>query len=159
MTTTAPSTQPITVADDDYTYAMQVDVAMPEILAAVTDPTVISQWWTAATRSERRGDDVRLFMGGSHLVDFTLVQGPDTGDVAWDVTDCVEPDWIGTTPTFSVRPAGDGTFAVEFRHVGLRPALPCFDQCRAGWNHFMPSLHQFLETGEGRPNEPRDPSA
>jgi len=48
---------------------------------------------------------------------------------------------------------------IAFRHVGLRPALECFDQCRAGWNHFMPSLVQFLETGVGRPNEPRDASA
>jgi len=68
-------------------------------------------------------------------------------------------DWIGTKPSFSVREDGDGTCAVEFRHIGLRPALECFDQCRAGWGHFMPSLQQFLETGEGRPNQPRDASA
>ena len=58
-----------------------------------------------------------------------------------------------------MRQNDDGTYAVEFRHIGLRPALECFDQCRAGWGHFMPSLHQFLETGDGRPNEPRDRSA
>jgi hypothetical protein len=68
-------------------------------------------------------------------------------------------DWVGTKPTFSVRQNETGTRAVEFRHIGLRPALECFDQCRAGWGHFMPSLQQFLETGKGRPNEPRDPSA
>jgi hypothetical protein len=58
-----------------------------------------------------------------------------------------------------VRPTDDGGAALQFRHIGLRPALECFDQCRAGWGHFMPSLAQFLDTGEGRPNQPRDVSA
>jgi len=158
MTTSAPST-PITATSDDYTYGMQVDVPLPQILEAVTDDDAICGWWTAAIRSERHGDDVRLFMGGGHLVDFTIEHAAGTGDVAWVITDCIEPDWVGTTPTFSVRPNDDGTHTVEFCHVGLRPALMCFDTCRAGWNHFMPSLHQFLETGEGRPNEPREPAA
>jgi hypothetical protein len=71
----------------------------------------------------------------------------------------VQEQWPGHNASFSATPTPLGNSAVEFRHVGLRPALECFDQCRAGWNHFMPSLHQFLETGEGRPNQPRDPSA
>ncbi len=159
MTTPLPSTLPTTSASDDYTYGMQVDVPLPQILAALTDDTVICRWWTAATRSERHGDDVRLFAGGdASFVDFTIEHAAGTGEVAWAVTACVEPDWVGTRPSFSVRPNDDGTFSVGFRHVGLRPALSCFDQCRAGWNHFMPSLRQFLETGSGRPNEPRDTS-
>jgi len=160
MTTRSASTLPTTAAPDDYAYDMQVDVPLSQIVEALTDDAVIRRWWTAATRSERHGNDVRLVSGdGDPFVDFTVEHTPGTGDVAWVVTACVEPDWVGTTPSFSVRPNEDGTHAVEFHHVGLRPALPCFDQCRAGWNHFMPSLHQFLETGVGRPNEPRDPSA
>jgi hypothetical protein len=159
MTTRSPSTPPITAAPENYTYAMQVDVPRPQILAALTDDAVICSWWTAATRSERHGDDVSLFRDDASFVDFTIEHTPGTGAVAWAVTACIEPDWVGTTPSFSVRPNHDGTFRVEFRHVGLRPALACFDQCRAGWNHFMPSLQQFLETGEGRPNEPRDTTA
>jgi hypothetical protein len=160
MTTRSPSAPPVTAASDDYTYDMQVHAPMPEIIAALTDDALIRSWWTAATRSERHGDDVALFMGGdAHLVDFTIEHRPGTGAVTWAVTACVMDDWVDTLPSFSVRQISDGTCAVEFRHVGLRPALPCFDQCRAGWNHFMPSLHQFLETGEGRPNQPRDTSA
>jgi hypothetical protein len=159
MTTPSPSAPPLIATSDDYTYEMQVRAGLPQIIAAVTDDALIRSWWTAATRSERHGNDVRLFMGGdAHLVDFTI-DAPDTSDVIWTVTTCVMEDWVGTKPSFSVRQNDDGTCAVEFRHVGLRPTLPCFDQCRAGWNHFMPSLHQFLETGEGRPNEPRATSA
>ena len=161
MTTRAPLAPPDTTATDDYTYEMQVHGALPQIIEALTADTVISQWWTAVTGSERHGDEVRLFGGGAApFVFFTVGHAPGTSEVTWTVTDCaVMADWVGTTPSFSVRPNADGTFAIAFRHVGLRPALECFDQCRAGWNHFMPSLHQFLETGVGRPNEPRDASA
>jgi hypothetical protein len=151
----------VTAVPDDYAFEMQVHAPLPQIIAALTDDTVICRWWTAATRSERHGDDVRLFMNDeAPFVSFTVEHAPATSEVAWMVTDCaVMADWVGTKPTFWVRRNSDATCAIEFRHAGLRPALECFDQCRAGWNHFMPSLHQFLETGEGRPNEPRDTSA
>ena len=160
MAIRSASTVPSTAASDDYAYATTVRAPLPRVIAAVTDDALIRGWWTAATRSERDGDDVRLFTDdGRLMVEFTIEHTPGSGVVTWPVTACVEPDWIGTRPSFSARRSDDGTTAVEFRHVGLRPALECFDQCRAGWNHFMPSLHQFLETGEGRPNQPRDPSA
>ena len=161
MPTPSPSVPSVTEASDDYTYEMQVHAPLPQITAALTDDALIRGWWTAATRSERHGDSVDLFMGdGSPFVSFTVETVPGTGDVTWTVTDCaVMADWVGTKPSFRVRPSDDGTFSIAFRHVGLNPPLECFDQCRAGWNHFMPSLHQFLETGEGRPNEPRDASA
>jgi len=161
MTTRAPLARPDAAATDDYTYAMHVHVPESQIIEAVTDDTVIGRWWTAVTRSERHGNEVQLFMGGDGpAVVVTIDHAVGTSEVTWTVTDCpVMADWVGTKPSFSVRQSDDGTATVAFRHVGLSPALECFDQCRAGWNHFMPSLHQFLETGVGRPNEPRDPSA
>jgi len=160
--TTRSSFAPLgAAASDDYTYGMQVHAPLAQIIEALTDDTVISRWWTAVTRSERHGDEVQLFMGGdAPAVVFTVEHAPATSEVTWAVTDCaVMADWVGTKPSFAVQPSDDGTFSIAFRHVGLSPALECFDQCRAGWNHFMPSLHQFLETGVGRPNEPRDASA
>lgn len=161
MTTRSPLAPSVTPSADDYAYEMQVGVPLPQIMDALIDGTVIGHWWTAVTGSERHGDEVRLFVGeGAPFVFFTVEHVPATGEVTWTVTECaVMADWVGTRPSFAVRPDADGTFSISFRHVGLRPALECFEQCRAGWNHFMPSLHQYLETGVGRPNEPRDASA
>ena len=161
MTTRSSPAAPVTATADDYTYEMQVHVPLPQIIEALTDGDVISRWWTAVSSSERHGDEVQLFMGSdTPAVVVTVEHVPGTSEVTWTVTDCpVMADWVGTKPSFAVQPGDDGTLSIAFRHVGLRPTLPCFDQCRAGWNHFMPSLHQFLETGVGRPNEPRDASA
>lgn len=159
MTTYSPSTGALTAASDDYTYEMQVHAPQAQIISAVTDGELICRWWTAATSFERHGEQVRLLRDDTSFVSFTIDEAPGTNEVTWTVTGCVVEDWIGTMPSFSVHDNDDGTCAVEFRHIGLRPALECFDQCRAGWGHFMPSLHQYLETGEGRPNEPRDTSA
>jgi hypothetical protein len=154
MTTRPAPAPPVT---DDYTYEMQVDVPERQLFEALTDDVAIGRWWTAATRSEQDGNHVKLFREGGLFVSFTVEHAPGTGDVVWTVTDCpVMGDWVGTAPSFSVRPNADGTSTIAFRHVGLSPALECFDQCQAGWNHFMPSLYQFLETGVGRPNEPRN---
>jgi hypothetical protein len=157
MTTRSPLAARDTTATDDYTYEMRTHAPLRQIIEALTDGAVIGRWWTAVTGSERDGDDVRLFIGdGAPFVFFTLEHAPAAGEVAWTVTDCaVMADWVGTKPSFSVQQNDDGTCTLAFRHIGLSPALPCFDQCRAGWNHFMPSLHQFLETGVGRPNQPR----
>ncbi len=159
MPTRSASAPSVAATSDDYTYEMRVYASPQEIIAAVTDGDLICQWWTAASRSERHGADVQLFRGDTPFICFTLDEAPDARQITWTVTTCVMDDWVDTLPSFSVRQNNDGTSTVEFRHVGLRPTLECFDQCRAGWNHFMPSLHQFLETGEGRPNEPRDASA
>ena len=71
--TTRSSLAPLGTAADDYTYDMQVHVPLPQIIEALTDDTVISRWWTAVTRSERHGDEVRLFMGGdAPFVVFTV---------------------------------------------------------------------------------------
>ena len=65
MTTRSSSRPSRPAATDDYTYEMQVHVPAPQIIEALTDDTVIGRWWTAVTRSERHGNEVRLFVGGA----------------------------------------------------------------------------------------------
>src|SRR5260221_3077508 len=112
MTTRSPSAPSVTTPSDDYTYAMQVHAPLPHVIAALTDDTVISRWWTAATRSERHGDDVSLFMSGdSPFVDFKIEHIPGTADVTSTVTDCaVMADSVGTLPSFTVEQSDDGSF-------------------------------------------------
>ena len=73
--------------------------------------------------------------------------------VRWDVLVC-EPasDWVGTTITFDLVPAGDGT-ELRFHHHGLNPQLECFDQCQAGMDT-PPGQPRRLRRPRRRPPEP-----
>lgn len=68
--------------------------------------------------------------------------------VIWKVTSCAFlPDWVGTTPTFTLGRSGTAECELQFRHLGLRPQLECYDQCSAGWDQYLPSLRRYIESG------------
>ena len=65
------------------------------------------------------------------------------------------PDWVGTSITFDLVPVGTGT-ELRFHHQGLHPGLGCFDDCLAGWTHYLASLVDLVDRGAGSPNPPAD---
>jgi hypothetical protein len=52
---------------------------------------------------------------------------------------------------FDISPATEGGTELRFRHAGLTPQLACWDDCFAGWTHFMASIEAFAKTGVGAP--------
>ena len=61
-------------------------------------------------------------------------------------------DWSGTKVTFDIVDRGSSEACeLSFRHVGLSPALDCFDHCEIGWEHFLASLVAYVERGKGTP--------
>ena len=76
--------------------------------------------------------------------------------VRWDVLVCEPaPDWVGTAITFDLAPAATGT-ELRFHHQGLNPGLECFDDCHAGWTHYLASLVDYVDQGAGSPKAPAD---
>jgi hypothetical protein len=72
--------------------------------------------------------------------------------VTWNVTECsFLPDWVGTAPAFTLSPSGDGGCDVQFQHEGLRLELECYGMCGGGWDQYVPSLRDYIETGTGNP--------
>jgi hypothetical protein len=72
--------------------------------------------------------------------------------VQWTCTSCdFLSDWVGTRPTFTIIPLDDGTTELRFRHVGLDQQLECIELCTRSWNHFIPSLRDYIESGQGSP--------
>ena len=58
-----------------------------------------------------------------------------------DFIDCpFLTDWIGTKPTFTIRPIDSETTEVHFHHQGLNQELECIDMCARSWAHYMASL-------------------
>ena len=72
--------------------------------------------------------------------------------VAWT---CLEhtglPDWEGTKIVFSLADRQADQTTLSFRHIGLVRDLECYEQCHAGWEHFLASLRSYVERGRGNP--------
>jgi hypothetical protein len=94
-----------------------------------------------------RNDDVPCIMAVSAAVRPSLVRWTCLG---YDPL----PDWAGTTISFEILAGDEGGCILKFRHAGLTPRVACYEDCKSGWDEFLPSLRDFAESGAGRPNVP-----
>jgi len=146
--TLAPAGAPDTTCAD-LTSTYQFKSPVDKVFAALTDPARISSWWTKASGSGAQGGEVTFLFGDEKLV--VHVDKADRSIVQWSPLVCTpEPEWVGTTITFTVSQIQNGGSQIDFRHTGLAQ-LECFDSCRKGWGHFLPSLVDYVDAGQGSP--------
>lgn len=153
----------------DYQKTVRVQAPPGALFDALTTASGLTAWWTRATGSGDTGGELRFFMSAPQplLVHVDEVTRPTS--VRWTVTECrFEPEWVGTQPTFSITPVEGGACELEFRHRGLTAELDCIDMCTRGWDHYLVSFRDYVETGRGSPRGseadnarrvPNDPAA
>lgn len=146
MTTTLPHAA-------DYTATINADSPPETVFEALTNPAGLAAWWSPVTGHGTEGGELRFDMHapeGPLVISVHTAQHPRV--VVWNVLACpFLPDWEGTTITFDLGRTDDGRCELFFRHHGLTPKLDCYDTCRQGWDHFLPSLHDYVTTGTGNP--------
>jgi len=136
----------------DYTKTIRVQATPDALFDAVTTPAGLTAWWVTATGSGDTDGELQFFMSAPEPLRVHVDLATRPTSVQWTVTECTfEPDWVGTRPTFTITPVDDGASELEFTHVGLTDELECIDMCTAGWNHYLASLRDYAETGQGHP--------
>jgi hypothetical protein len=71
--------------------------------------------------------------------------------VVWScLTHTGHPEWEGTKIVFELT-KDEQSAVLKFRHIGLSPTLNCYETCESGWEHFLTSLLNYAEHGEGNP--------
>ena len=136
----------------DYEKTIQVQASPEKVFEALTTTSGLSAWWTPATGSGEAGGELRFWMHATDPCVTRVDEATPAHSVRWTVTECAfEPDWVGTRPSFTITALGDGTSQLHFRHHGLTAELDCIERCISGWNHFIESLRQYVETGRGNP--------
>lgn len=133
------------------------------VYQALTTPHGLRHWWTPTCEvaGEVGGRSVFRFDGTHKAMRIErLVPGRE---VAWE---CVQAhidasgvqhkdEWVGTRMVFTLSPQQGGSHTqLDFEHIGLTPALDCFEVCNSGWNQFLDSLQGWVETGKGQPFVP-----
>jgi hypothetical protein len=119
----------------------------------LTTAAQFASWWAPATGSAVEASELSItFDSIEDPLVLQVKQATRASTVIWDVESCAFlPDWVGTTPAFTLSRSSAGGCDLEFRHEGLSPQLECYDMCQAGRDHYLPSLRAYLETGTGHP--------
>jgi uncharacterized protein YndB with AHSA1/START domain len=132
--------------DADFTRTLTINATPAALRAAITTDEGVSGWWAPTVSPE---PELLTVSFGDSGVNVRVVATPEL--VVWDVVSCsAEPDWVGTTIEFASAADAAGTIELAFTHRGLG-GLPCAESCFAGWNHFLPSLMSYVESGVGNP--------
>jgi len=119
----------------------------------------VNEWWAKNIEgsAEKLNDVFTVHFSNGTFVTFKVTESISGEKIAWLVTDCYLPwlkdktEWNGTTVVFEISPLGDET-QVTMTHVGLVPAIECYEGCEAGWNkYFKGSLFKLLTEHAGVP--------
>jgi uncharacterized protein YndB with AHSA1/START domain len=146
-------------------YKKDILIAAPaaDVYRALTTPAGLRGWWTA-TCDVGTGVGARSTFRFGQTHNVMRIEGlqPDA-EVRWR---CLEQhhhapgqltrvdEWAGTSVVFLLEPKTPASTLLHFEHLGLVPALECYEICNGGWNHFLgTSLKNLVETGTGAPFE------
>jgi uncharacterized protein YndB with AHSA1/START domain len=137
-----------------YTASFDVSAPVAKVFEALTTDEGLASWWaSSATGCGSVGATIVLgFSGLEVTISFRIDSETYPTSVIWT---CLRhtglPDWDGTTVVFELRGRGTDTTELSFEHVGLVDELDCYEQCHAGWDHFLASLRSYVEIGSGSP--------
>ena len=59
-------------------------------------------------------------------------------------------EWVGTEIQWKIKETENGCKITLF-HEGLVPSFECYDTCYSGWEYYLGSLKDFLDSGKGDP--------
>lgn len=116
-------------------------------------------WWSNTLEGESRqqGDEFIYRHGDIHYSKHRITESIPGKKIVWltigssinFVDDKTE--WNNTTIVFEIIKQHAETM-VRFTHIGLTPALACYEACSNGWNYYIESLHELITTGTGTPD-------
>lgn len=135
-----------------------VSASKERVFEAITNG--VPDWWTHmfdGVSDEKNGRFTVRF--GEHIFKTMQVEKLIPQDlVVWFVeqsrigipTLVNQEEWTGTWIVWQLENR-EGKTIINLTHEGLTPAIECYDICVDGWQQFLQSLKQFVETGIGMP--------
>lgn len=141
----------------NYQHQFTVPVQPAQVYEAIPR---VKDWWTINTegRSKEAGDEFTVQFGDVHLTRQRITEALPGKRIVWKVVESHLPwlkdveEWKGTEMVFEITATPDGS-QFTFTHIGLTPAVECFDQCEKGWNYFIgQSLYKLVTEGVGMPD-------
>lgn len=141
----------------DFTAAFSVSQTPQQVFDAVTN---VRGWWSQAVkgRTDTVGAEFKYRHADLHRSTQKITELVPGRKVVWRVVDSKlgfvkeKSEWNGTDIVFDIARKG-GKTELRMTHVGLVPALECFEDCSGGWGfYFSRSLRALITTGKGQPD-------
>jgi uncharacterized protein YndB with AHSA1/START domain len=144
-----------------YHQSLTLEANPATVYAALTTPTGLRGWWTQDCDVATEVGSALHFRFGPHYKHMHIERLEPGREVRWlctaahiDIGHFTRRDeWVGTQLVFRLTPIGAGRTQLDFEHIGLVPSFECYDLCKSGWQHFLASLQQYAQTGQGTPYE------
>lgn len=142
-----------------YQQSLILDADPATVYAALATPNGLRGWWSQDCDVATEVGGTIRFRFGRNYKDMRIERLEPDREVRWlciraHMTAITRKDeWVGTRIVFRLAPEGKGRTRLDFEHIGLVPSLECYDLCSNGWQYFMTSLQQLVETGCGTPHE------
>jgi hypothetical protein len=142
--------------EQNYTTSFTVDQSPQEVFAAVNN---VRGWWSGDIEGEtdRLGAEFRYRSGDLHDSTQKITEFVPGEKVVWHVVDSRinfvrdKTEWTGTDIIFEISRKNDRT-ELRFTHVGLAPAIECYDACSDAWGLYINrSLFTFITAGDAAP--------
>ncbi len=144
--------------DQNYTTAFTVDQTPEEVFAAINN---VRGWWSGEIEgdTDKLGAEWTYRYKDIHRSKQKITELVPGKKVVWHVLDSYlkfvedKTEWNGTDIVFDISKNGDKT-EVRFTHVGLAPAIECFNKCSDAWSSIINgSLQSLITGGKGQPFE------
>ena len=148
---------------DHYRRQLVLSASAADVYLAIATQQGLRSWWTEACDADSHVGGLATFRFGSTHKTMRIDRLDPDREVRWH---CVqshivapgvpEGEWQGTDIVFRLTPRGAAQTVLDFEHIGLTPAIACWQICNDGWSQFLGSLQSLVETGTGAPFVPAE---
>ncbi|MFZ6731556.1 SRPBCC family protein [Undibacterium sp. Ji42W] len=143
----------------NYQQSLSIKASPAAVYTALTTIDGMRAWWTQDCEGGTSIGDTLKFRFSACYKDMRIEKLQPDNEVSWLCTRAYivaesvsrTDEWVGTYIVFRISDAGMGGTQLDLEHIGLLPSLQCYALCQNGWQRFLASLQQFLETGTGTP--------
>ncbi len=145
------------MVNQNYSNQIQINTNPELVFNAITKE--IDKWWTELSNNINQiGDQLVVQFEDSTSWVMDVIEFSVNHSIAWHVTSArhnleslsKKDEWEKTTIRWKIEENGIES-RVLLLHEGLTANLECYNICSNGWNYFLASLKNYLETGKGKP--------
>ena len=136
-------------------HSVSIDADADKIYEALSTSKGLASFWTADSHAEPKAGSIAKFGFHGPMLEMKVDTLEPRKKVVWS-TQGGFPGWDGTTVTWDIKPATNGSHEVVFNHEGWPADLPPADLASVNytWGRVVGRLKKYAETGKPAPYFP-----